>query len=50
MSLFGWIFMGFSVGFVLSLLAYCFWQIVKKPSAQKDLHAPQTIDTKDKDT
>ena len=50
MSTFGWLFMGCSVGFVLFLLGYCFWTILTKPSAAQDLHAPQTIDTKDTDT
>jgi hypothetical protein len=50
MTPFGWIFMGCSVGLVLFLLGYCFWAILTKPKAQEDLHAPQTIDTRDRDT
>lgn len=50
MSVEGWIFMGCSIGFVLFLLGYCFRAILTKPSASEDLHAPQTIDTKDTDT
>lgn len=50
MSLAGWIFMSCSIGFVLFLCSYCVRAILTKPSATGELHAPQTIDTKDADT
>ncbi|MBI4600919.1 MAG: hypothetical protein HY721_03065 [Planctomycetes bacterium] len=46
----GWIFMLASIGFVCSLIAYCFYRVLTKPAAAEHLHAPQTIDTGDEGT
>jgi hypothetical protein len=43
----GWIFMIGSVGFVLSLVGYCFVRVLTRPQAADHLQAPQTIDTGD---
>jgi hypothetical protein len=38
-----------SVGFVLSLTVYCFYRVLKTPSAKERLHAPLDIDTRDRE-
>jgi hypothetical protein len=50
MTLGGWIFMTVSCGSVVGLCAYCFYAVLSRPSAPEQLHAPQTIDTKDQET
>ncbi len=50
MTVWGWIFMCCSIGWVLFLCGYCFRVILSRPAAQEHLHAPQTIDTKDEET
>jgi hypothetical protein len=46
----GWIFMIGSVGFVLSLVGYCFFRVLSRPQTADHLQAPQTIDTGDIET
>ena len=46
----GWIFMACSITFVVLLLAFCFYRVLRKPSAANHMHAPIEIDTHDKGT
>lgn len=46
----GWIFMVSSIGFVLSLVGFCFYRVLTKPAAAGHMHAPLEIDTRDQDT
>ncbi len=46
----GWIFMVSSVGFVLWLTAYCFYNVLAKPQTAEHLHSPSTIETGDEGT
>lgn len=42
----GWVFMGISVGTVLSLTVFCFLKVWNlPPSEEEDLHGPLDIDT-----
>lgn len=50
MRLSGWIFMLFSLSFVIVLTAWCFWKVMSKPAATDHMHAPLDIDTKDLNT
>ncbi|MGQ9591872.1 MAG: hypothetical protein ACUVYA_16450 [Planctomycetota bacterium] len=50
MSTGGWIFMFGSILFVVSLCVFCFMKILTRPAGPDKLHAPQTINTHDKDT
>ncbi|HNS00423.1 MAG TPA: hypothetical protein PKX48_14530 [Planctomycetota bacterium] len=50
MTLGGWIFMLGSIGFVLSLCAFCFWRVFRRPGTAERLQSPHTIATRDKDT
>jgi hypothetical protein len=46
----GWIIMILSVGSVTSLLTFCFYRVLRKPSSTDHMHAPLDIDTHDLDT
>lgn len=46
----GWIFMLFSVGFVVILTAWCFYKVLVKPASADHMHAPLEIDTHDANT
>lgn len=46
----GWIFMIGSISAVISLLVFCFYRVLRKPSSTDDMHAPLDIDTHDADT
>lgn len=46
----GWIIMTVSIGTVVSLLSFCFYRVLSKPSATEHMHSPIDIDTKDTDT
>lgn len=46
----GWVMMIGSIGFVLTLLSYCFYRVLSTPKTTEHMHAPLEIDTRDKDT
>jgi len=46
----GWIVMILSVGFVLCLVAYCFYRVLFSSKTTEHMHAPLEIDTRDTDT
>ena len=50
MTVGGWIFMLSSITLVVSLVTFCFYRVLRKPSATKHMHAPLDIDTHDRDT
>jgi hypothetical protein len=50
MTIAGWIFMLCSMGFVIGLLAFCFYRVLAKPTATEHMHAPLDIDTHDRNT
>jgi len=50
MTLAGWIFMVLSIGFVVSLISFCFLKVLSEPSAANHMHGPADIDTHDLDT
>jgi hypothetical protein len=39
-----------SCGFVLVLVGFCYYRIMKTPAASEDMHGPLDIDTHDKGT
>ncbi len=43
----GWIFMVVSIGFVVSLISFCYFRVLRKPAAADHMHAPLDIDTHD---
>jgi len=43
----GWVFMISSITAVLSLISFCFYKVLSKPSAADHMHAPIEIDTRD---
>ena len=43
----GWIFMIGSITAVVSLLSFCFYRVLSKPSSTEHMHAPLDIDTHD---
>jgi hypothetical protein len=47
MTLAGWVLMLGSVGFVLTLSAYCFYRVLSTPVTKGHLHAPLDIKTGD---
>ena len=47
MSPIGWTLMLVSCGFVLTLVAFCFWRVLTTPGSQEHIHAPLDIDTHD---
>ncbi len=50
MTVAGWIIMLSSIGFVVGLLAFCFYRVLRKPEAADHGRAPLDSDTKDHDT
>ena len=46
----GWLFMVSSIGFVVGLISFCFYRVLRKPSAVNHMQAPLEMDTHDKDT
>jgi len=50
MTLEGWVFMICSIGFVVSLIVFCFYRVLSTPSSAEHLHAPLEIDTRDRET
>ena len=50
MTLGGWVMMTVSVGFVLTLLTFCFYRVVRTPTSTEHMQAPLEIDTHDADT
>ena len=50
MTVAGWIIMLSSIGFVVGLLAFCFYRVLRKPSSTDHMHAPLDINTHDADT
>jgi hypothetical protein len=41
----GWTLMLLSVGFVLALTAFCFYQVLRSSDPREHMHAPLEIDT-----
>ncbi len=50
MNLGGWIFMLTSITAVVSLITFCFYKVLTKPSAADHMHAPIEMDTRDAGT
>jgi len=50
MTLEGWVFMFCSIGFVVTLIVFCFHRVLSTPSSANHLHAPLEIDTQDRGT
>ena len=50
MTVGGWILMLVSCGFVLTLLVFCYWRVLRTPAPTQHMHAPLDIDTHDADT
>ena len=48
MTFAGWCLMLSSVGFVLILVGYCFYRVLRTPVAKDHMHAPLDIDTHEK--
>lgn len=46
----GWVFMICSIGFVLTLIGFCFYKVLTKPAAANHMQAPLEIDTHDRNT
>ncbi len=46
----GWIVMIMSVGFVLSLMAFCFYRVLTSSESSGHIQDPMEIDTHDTDT
>ncbi|MBN1489323.1 MAG: hypothetical protein JXA69_05345 [Phycisphaerae bacterium] len=44
----GWVLMLASCGFVLVLVTFCFYRVLRSPKAAEHMHAPLDIDTHDK--
>ncbi|MCB0358611.1 MAG: hypothetical protein KDD44_03220 [Bdellovibrionales bacterium] len=47
MTIAGWIFMIGSLSFVIGLLTFCYWNVLRTPSSADHMHAPLDIDTGD---
>jgi len=45
----GWAFMLVSCGFVLALMFFCFYRVLRTPKAAGHMHAPLDIDTHDRE-
>lgn len=45
----GWLLLGLSCGSITALVAFCYWRVLKAPSAADEMHAPLDIDTRDTD-
>ena len=41
----GWVLMGLSLSFVLVLVTYCYWRVLRTPQTRDRIHAPLDIDT-----
>ena len=50
MTVAGWIIMLSSIGFVVGLLAFCFYRVLSKPAAADSRRDPLDGDRKDQDT
>lgn len=50
MSTAGWVVMVLSLGFVLSLVAFCFWRVLSSPRAAGHMQDPLELDTRDAGT
>jgi len=46
----GWTVMTLSVGFVLCLVIFCFYRVLRTPKSTEHMQAPLEIDTHDTDT
>jgi hypothetical protein len=46
----GWLLMILSCGFVLTLVVFCYWRVLRTPKPAEHMHAPLEIDTHDADT
>lgn len=44
----GWCLMLLSLSFVVGLVSYCYWRVLRMPRTQNHLHAPLDIDTHEK--
>ncbi len=44
----GWVLMLSSLSFVLCLVSYCFYRVLRTPVAKDHMHAPLDIDTHEK--
>lgn len=45
----GWVFMLSSVTFVVALVSFCFYRVLKQPSSTEHMHAPLDVDTRDRE-
>lgn len=50
MTVAGWIIMLSSIGFVVGLLAFCFYRVLSQPATADHKRDPLDSDTKDHDT
>lgn len=48
MTIGGWIFMLCSIAFVIGLVAFCYYQVLRQPKSTEHMHAPLDIDTQDR--
>jgi len=48
MTIAGWVLMVLSLSFVLVLLVFCYWRVLRTPTTQNHFHAPLDIDTHEK--
>lgn len=46
----GWVIMITSISCVVALASFCYYRVLRSPSAAQHMHAPLEIDTKDKGT
>jgi hypothetical protein len=46
----GWTLLVVSCGFVLVLVGFCYYRIMRTPDVSEDMHGPLDIDTHDKGT
>ena len=46
----GWTLMLVSCGFVLGLMVFCYYRVLRTPTTTEHMHAPLEIDTHDVDT
>jgi hypothetical protein len=49
MTLAGWLLLAFSCGTITALVVFCYWRVLRTPSASQEMHAPLDIDTHDTD-
>ncbi len=50
MTVYGWIFMLLSCGFVTALTVFCYCRVLRAPTTTEHMHAPLDIDTHDAET